>query len=108
MSAGLNQVTLRFVSNEVRNQVRLRSEVTLSPEIKVAAVLDNLILADSLRAWAAKLQDIQLVAVTATVDELLRAEQRACAVVLLDASLRAEPDTASTPGGCLTPVTGCW
>jgi two-component system nitrate/nitrite response regulator NarL len=66
----------------------------LSPEIKIAAVLDNLILADSLRAWAGKIQDINLIAVTATVAELLRADRRDCAVVLLDASLRAEPDPA--------------
>lgn len=66
----------------------------MSPEIKVAAVLDNLILADSLRAWATKHQDIHLITVTTTVAELLRAEQLACAVVLLDASLRAEPDPA--------------
>ncbi|HET7012260.1 MAG TPA: hypothetical protein VFI65_00005, partial [Streptosporangiaceae bacterium] len=58
-------------------------------------MLDNLILADSLRAWADKIQDINLIAVTATVADLLRrADRRDCAVVLLDASLRVEPDPA--------------
>jgi len=60
--------------------------------INVAVVEDNLIMVDSLRAWASGFSDIQLVAVTPTVDELLRTTADPVDVVLLDATLRAEPD----------------
>ncbi len=66
--------------------------------INVAAVEDNLIMVDSLRAWASGFTDIQLRAVTHTVADLLRATVSDASdpidVVLLDAALRAEPDTA--------------
>ena len=45
----------------------------MSPVIKVAAVEDNKILVDSLRAWARGIPDIRLIAITPTVDDLLRA-----------------------------------
>jgi two-component system, NarL family, nitrate/nitrite response regulator NarL len=66
----------------------------LSPVINVAAVEDNKILADSLRAWASGVPDIRLLAITPTVDDLLRAIREPLDVVLLDAVLRAEPDPA--------------
>jgi two-component system nitrate/nitrite response regulator NarL len=70
----------------------------LNPVINVAVVEDNLIMVDSLRAWAAGFPDIQLLAVTPTVADLLRAPANGGGeridVVLLDAALRAEPDTA--------------
>lgn len=53
---------------------------------------------DSLRAWASGFSDIQLVEVTHTVADLLRSTSGgtgdAIDIVLLDATLRAEPDTA--------------
>ena len=70
----------------------------MSPVINVAVVEDNLIMVDSLRAWASGFSDIQLVAVAPTVDELLRSTGMEAAdpidVVLLGAALRAEPDPA--------------
>jgi len=45
----------------------------VSPVIDIAAVEDNRMLADSLRAWAGQSPGIRLTAVTAAVDELLRA-----------------------------------
>lgn len=66
----------------------------MSHVIDVAVVEDNKILVDSLRAWASRLADIRLMAVTSTVDELLRARRRHFDVVVLDAALRAEPDPA--------------
>jgi DNA-binding NarL/FixJ family response regulator len=76
--------------------VSLGGEIALGPLINLAVVEDNLILVDSLRAWVSGIQDIRLVAVTDTVDELLatRAEGRSVDVVLLNAALRAEPDPA--------------
>jgi two-component system nitrate/nitrite response regulator NarL len=78
--------------------VPLRGEFGLTPAINVAAVEDNLMMVDSLRAWASGFPDIHLVAVTSTVDELLRGPSADPAehidVVLLDAALRADPDTA--------------
>lgn len=73
---------------------RSGGEFGLSHVIDVAAVEDNLILVDSLRAWAGGLADIRLTAVTPTVDELLRVRNRHFDVVVLDAALRAEPDPA--------------
>jgi two-component system nitrate/nitrite response regulator NarL len=62
--------------------------------IDIAAVEDNRMLADGLRAWAAGLSGIRLAAVTPTVGELLRAHPEPVDVVLLGAALRAEPDLA--------------
>lgn len=67
----------------------------MSPEISVAAVEDNLILVDGLRAWMSGLADVELTAITPTVAELLRPPRQPFDVVLLDADLRAEPDTAA-------------
>lgn len=70
----------------------------MSPVINVAAVEDNLIMVDSLRAWASGFSDIRLISVTPTVEELLRTASTEVAdlidVVLLGAALRAEPDPA--------------
>jgi two-component system, NarL family, nitrate/nitrite response regulator NarL len=63
--------------------------------ISVAAVEDNLILVDGLRAWARELSDIRLTAITPTVAELLRPPQEPFDVVVLDADLRVEPDPAA-------------
>jgi DNA-binding NarL/FixJ family response regulator len=63
--------------------------------ISVAAVEDNLILVDGLRAWARGLPDIRLTAITPTVAELLREPREPFEVVVLDADLRAEPDPAA-------------
>jgi two-component system, NarL family, nitrate/nitrite response regulator NarL len=62
--------------------------------INIAAVEDNRILVDSLRAWASGIPDIRLIAITPTVGDLLRAVREPLDVVLLDAVLRAEPDPA--------------
>jgi two-component system, NarL family, nitrate/nitrite response regulator NarL len=62
--------------------------------VDIAAVEDNRMLVDSLRAWASESGGIRLKAVASTVDELLRAWRGHVDVVLLDAALRAEPDTA--------------
>lgn len=70
----------------------------MSPVINVAAVEDNLIMVDSLRAWASGFSDIRLISVSPTVEELLRTASTEVAslidVVLLGAALRAEPDPA--------------
>jgi len=68
----------------------------LSQQVNVAAVEDNLIMVDSLRAWASGLAGVQMTAIAPTVDELLRltAAIDHTDVVLLSASLRAEPDPA--------------
>ncbi len=65
--------------------------------IKVAAVQDNRILADSLRTWFSEIADIDLMAVTSTVSELLRHEDLPADVVLLNAEL---PDRARSRGQC--------
>ena len=62
--------------------------------IDVAAIEDNRMLIDGLRAWARALRDIRLVAVTASVDELLLVRQAHHDVVLLNPTLRADPDPA--------------
>jgi DNA-binding NarL/FixJ family response regulator len=64
----------------------------MSPVIDIAAVEDNRMLADSLRAWASESEGFRLTTVTSTVDELLRARCQPLDVVLLNAALRVEPD----------------
>jgi len=74
--------------------VRQDGDFGVSSVINVAAVVDNRILVDGLRAWASGVPEVRLTAVTTTVDELLRATVARSDVVLLDAHLRAEPDPA--------------
>jgi two-component system, NarL family, nitrate/nitrite response regulator NarL len=62
--------------------------------IDVAAIEDNRMFVDGLRAWAETMPDIRLAAVTSTVDELLRAPSGQHYVVLLNPTLRSEPDPA--------------
>lgn len=61
--------------------------------IDFAAIEDNRMLVDGLRAWAKTLTDMRLTHVVATVDELLQ-DANEHDVVLLDPLLRAEPDPA--------------
>ena len=63
--------------------------------IKLAAIEDNLLLIDGLRAWAATVPDIDIAAVTATVADLVRNRPGPYDVVLLNPSLRADPDPAA-------------
>jgi two-component system, NarL family, nitrate/nitrite response regulator NarL len=63
--------------------------------IKLAAIEDNLLLVDGLRAWAATTPDIDIAAVTTTVDDLLRHQPGPYDVVLLNPLLRADPDPAA-------------
>ena len=60
--------------------------------IELAAIEDNRLLVDGLRAWAETVPDIRLALVTATVDELLQDESGPPDVVLLNSSLRADRD----------------
>jgi two-component system, NarL family, nitrate/nitrite response regulator NarL len=62
--------------------------------IDVAAVEDNRMFADGLRAWAGTLPDIRLAMVTSTIEELLRTSAGRHFVVLLNPALRADPDPA--------------
>jgi two-component system, NarL family, nitrate/nitrite response regulator NarL len=62
--------------------------------IDVAAVEDNRMFADGLRAWAGTLPDIRLASVTSTVEELLRTAAGRCFVVLLNPALRSDCDPA--------------
>jgi two-component system nitrate/nitrite response regulator NarL len=62
--------------------------------IELAAIEDNRLLIDGLRAWAGTMPDMRLAAVTATVDGLLRAPSGPYDVVLLNPLLRADPDPA--------------
>lgn len=64
--------------------------------IEFAAIEDNRMLIDALRAWAGTLSDMRLTAVVATVDELLLSDPpgRGHDVVLLNPVLRADPDPA--------------
>lgn len=62
--------------------------------IELAAIEDNRLLIDGLRAWAGTLPDMHLSAVTATVDGLLQAPSGQHDVVLLNPVLRADPDPA--------------
>jgi two-component system, NarL family, nitrate/nitrite response regulator NarL len=66
--------------------------------IELAAVEDNRLLIDGLRAWARTLPDIRLAAVHPTVDGLLRAVSADHDVVLLNPVLRADPDPALNVG----------
>lgn len=64
--------------------------------IVLAAVEDNRLLIDGLRAWAETRPDIVLTAVRATVDDLLKADSSSTYdVVLLNPQLRADPDPAA-------------
>ena len=63
--------------------------------IELAAVEDNRLLIDGLRAWAQTVPDIRLAVVTATVDELLRDSSGPPGIVLLNPLLRADPDPAA-------------
>ncbi len=60
--------------------------------IELAAIEDNLLLIDGLRAWAATVPDIEIAVVTASVDGLLRGSPGRYDVVLLNPLLRADPD----------------
>ena len=59
--------------------------------IDVAAIEDNRMFVDGLRAWAETMPDIRLVAVTSTAEELLRAPSGQHYVVLLNPTLRPIP-----------------
>jgi two-component system, NarL family, nitrate/nitrite response regulator NarL len=67
--------------------------------IKLAAVEDNLLLIDGLRAWVATVPDIDIAVVTATVDDLLQNLPGPYDVVLLNPSLRADPDPVANVRG---------
>jgi two-component system, NarL family, nitrate/nitrite response regulator NarL len=60
--------------------------------IEFAAIDDNLLLIDGLRAWAQTLADMRLTAVATAVEDLPDSERYD--VVLLNPALRAEPDPA--------------
>lgn len=60
--------------------------------IDFAAIEDNRMLVEGLRAWAETLPDMRLTHVASTVDELLESGTASYDVVLLDPILRAEPD----------------
>jgi DNA-binding NarL/FixJ family response regulator len=62
--------------------------------IDMAAVEDNRMFVDGLRAWVATVPDIRLATVTTTVDDLLAISLGERAVVLLNPTLRADPDPA--------------
>src|SRR5580693_387479 len=62
--------------------------------IDVAAVEDNRMFADGLRAWAGTQPDIRLAMVTSTVEELLRTAAGRCFIVLLNSTLRTGADPA--------------
>jgi len=66
----------------------------MSDVIDVAAIEDNRMFIDGLRAWAGTLQGIRMSAVASTVDELLQAGIGHHDVVLLNPTLRADPDPA--------------
>jgi DNA-binding NarL/FixJ family response regulator len=70
--------------------------------IEMAAVEDNRMFADGLRAWVATVPDIRLAAVTTTVDDLLGITLSDHAVILLNPTLRADPD----PAGNVRRLTG--
>jgi len=63
--------------------------------IELAAIEDNRLLIDGLRAWAETVPDIHLAVVAATVDELLQDPSGPPDVVLLNPWLRADPDPAA-------------
>jgi DNA-binding NarL/FixJ family response regulator len=62
--------------------------------IELAAIEDNRLLIDGLRAWVKTMPGMRLAAVTATVDGLLRVLSGSYDVVLLNPLLRADPDPA--------------
>jgi two-component system, NarL family, nitrate/nitrite response regulator NarL len=62
------------------------------PVIEIAAIEDNRMLIDGLRAWFGALADIHLAMVTPTVEELLGAGIAPFDAVLLNPALRACPD----------------
>jgi len=62
--------------------------------IDVAAVEDNRMFADGLRAWAGTQPDIRLATVAATVAELLRTAAGRRFIVLLNSTLRTGADPA--------------
>lgn len=66
--------------------------------IDVAAIEDNRMFVDGLRAWAGTLPDIRLAAVTSTVDELLRVPADDHYIVLLNLSGMTLESTASSLG----------
>ena len=62
--------------------------------IKLAAVEDDRLLIDGLRAWAETVPDIEIAVVTATVDAFLLDSPGPYDVVLLNPWLRADPREA--------------
>ncbi len=66
--------------------------------VEIAAIVDNKMLADSLRAWATGAPDIWLAAVVGSVGALLETPPGHVDAVVLDAGLRAEPDPAANVG----------
>ncbi len=62
--------------------------------INFAAIEDNRLLIDGLRAWAGTLPDMRLTLVATSVDELLGSGIGRPDIVLLNPMLRAEPDPA--------------
>ena len=64
--------------------------------IDVAAVEDNRMFADGLRAWAGTQPDIRLATVTSSVEELLRTAASRCFIVLLNPALRTGADPADS------------
>jgi DNA-binding NarL/FixJ family response regulator len=66
----------------------------MNSDIRIAAVVDNQMLADGLRTWAGGFPGIRLATVTSTVGMLLGNRHGPLDVVVLDAGLCAEPDPA--------------
>jgi two-component system nitrate/nitrite response regulator NarL len=66
----------------------------MNNSINIAAVEDNRITADALRAWATSSPGIHLAMIAATVGQLLQAQVPNLDVILLNATLRADPDRA--------------
>jgi two-component system nitrate/nitrite response regulator NarL len=64
----------------------------MTRRIEVAAVEDNRLFADGLRAWANCATNIRLVAITATVDQLMNLDIGRVDVILLSPDLRGEPE----------------
>lgn len=62
--------------------------------IDIAVVEDHRMFADGLRAWANETGDIRVLTVTASVGQLLQNRLAPPHVVVLDPTLRAEPDPA--------------
>jgi two-component system, NarL family, nitrate/nitrite response regulator NarL len=63
----------------------------MTHRIKVAAVEDNRLFADGLQIWANCATNICLLAITATVDQLLNLDIGRVDVILLSPALRGEP-----------------